>query len=342
MTARDLTNELLSLLRKEQGAMADFLLVLADFDRHERWRELGHTSLFYFLRRELGLSAGAAQYRKTAAELIQKFPEVEAALRSGKLCLSTAVDVAKVLTPENRAEVLPRFYGLSHREAELLTATVSPVEVPPARTVVTPVRASAPALLDTKGAERPTLPVAPEPTDLVRTSELLTPVKRDTVEPLNSEQSRFHVTVSRRFLEKLDAAKDALSHTKLGASAEEILEAGLDLLLDRHARRKGLVAKPRETVRASKDDDYIPADVKRAVWNRAGERCEWTLESGERCGCTGQLEFDHVIPGARGGKSIVANVRLLCRGHNDLAARLVFGDAWMDRYTRRRRVPQRS
>jgi hypothetical protein len=84
MTARELTNELLSLLRKEQAAMADFLLALADFDRNQRWRELGHTSLFYFLRRELGLSAGAAQYRKTAAELIQQVPEVETALREGR------------------------------------------------------------------------------------------------------------------------------------------------------------------------------------------------------------------------------------------------------------------
>ena len=67
--------------------MADFLLALADFDRKKLWRELGHTSLFYYLHRELRFSKGAAQNRKTAAELIQAFPEVEAALRAGELCL---------------------------------------------------------------------------------------------------------------------------------------------------------------------------------------------------------------------------------------------------------------
>ncbi|HYG69092.1 MAG TPA: HNH endonuclease, partial [Anaeromyxobacteraceae bacterium] len=82
-TARELTNHLAVLLRKEKDAMADFLLALADFDRKRLWRELGHTSLFAFLRRELKLSAGAAQNRKTAVELIQRFPAVEAALRSG-------------------------------------------------------------------------------------------------------------------------------------------------------------------------------------------------------------------------------------------------------------------
>ena len=111
--------------------MADFLLALADFDRKERWRELGHTRLFYFLRRELGLSAGAAQYRKTAAELIQRFPSVEAGLREGRLCLSTVVEIARVLTPENEQEVLPRFFGLSRREAERVAVSIRPVEAPP-------------------------------------------------------------------------------------------------------------------------------------------------------------------------------------------------------------------
>src|SRR5512139_3921931 len=52
-TARELTDHLARLLREEQGAMADFLLALADFDRRKLWRELGHTSLFYYLHREL-------------------------------------------------------------------------------------------------------------------------------------------------------------------------------------------------------------------------------------------------------------------------------------------------
>jgi hypothetical protein len=52
--------------------MAESLVALADFDRRRLWRELGHASLFAFLHRELGLSAGAAFFRKTAAELIQR------------------------------------------------------------------------------------------------------------------------------------------------------------------------------------------------------------------------------------------------------------------------------
>src|SRR5215468_7690424 len=110
-TAREETTRLAELLRREHNALGDFLVALAEFDRQRRWVELGHKSLFSFLRRELHLSAGAAQYRKTAAELVQKYPEVEAALRVGRLCLSSVIEVAKVITAENAAEILLRFFG---------------------------------------------------------------------------------------------------------------------------------------------------------------------------------------------------------------------------------------
>jgi len=64
--------------------MADFLVALAEFDRQRLWVQLGHASVFYYLHRELGLSKGAAHYRKVAAHLIQRFPEVVEPLRAGK------------------------------------------------------------------------------------------------------------------------------------------------------------------------------------------------------------------------------------------------------------------
>jgi hypothetical protein len=57
------------------------------------------------------------------------------------------------------------------------------------------------------------------------------------------------------------------------------------------------------------------------------------------CGCTRRIEYDHVQPVALGGTSTIDNVRLLCRSHNLLAARLALGDRCMDRYTRAPRKP---
>ena len=361
-TARELTNHLVRLLREEQGAMADFLLALADFDRKQLWRELGHTSLFYYLHRELRLSKGAAQNRKTAAELIQAFPEVEAALRAGELCLSTVNELARVLTPENRAQVLPRFFGLSRREAEAVAASLRPAEVVPTRDVITAVRPAAPALraataqaaLSAASSESQALRVHPDEPVVVHLDEPTAPVlvaaplpplpappPRESVEVLDAELARMHVTVSRRFLEKLEAAKDALGHACPGGSAVEILERGLDLVLAQHAKRQGLVEKPRKARRPSRSDT-IPAEVKREVWRRAGGQCEWRFESGERCGCRRRLEYDHIEPLALGGASTIDNVRLTCRPHNLLSARQAFGDAIMDRYARRPSTPEQK
>ena len=59
----------------------------------------------------------------------------------------TVAEVARVLTPENRDRVLPRFFGLSKREAQALAAELHPIAVPPVRTVVTVARHPAAPLL---------------------------------------------------------------------------------------------------------------------------------------------------------------------------------------------------
>ena len=130
-TARELSSRLAEFLRHEHRALADFLVSLADFDQRRLWAELGHANLFSYLTRDLGLSNGAAAYRKTAAELAGRYPEVTEALRRGDLCITSVVALAKVITPENRAQVLPRFFRLSKREAAEVVAELKPDEAPP-------------------------------------------------------------------------------------------------------------------------------------------------------------------------------------------------------------------
>jgi len=349
MNARDLSNHLAALLCKEREAMADFLLALADFDAKSLWRDLGHTSLFYYLRRELRLSAGAAQHRKTAVELIQQFPAAETALRQGRLCLSSVCELAKVVTPENVGEVLPRFFGLSRREAEAVAASIRPAAAIPQREVVTPVRATVLAPRDDVGRE--VAPAEPTVTEVhldelgSRVDVALSPPaapaperRPDCEQPLTAELSRFHITVSRQFMETFEQTKDALSHSHPGASTEEILMACMQLMLAKKAKERGLVEKPLEKPRPSRPD-HIPAHVRRAVMERSGGRCEWVFDNGERCNSAYQVECDHIEPKALGGRATVENTRAACRGHNQLAARQVFGDAFMDRFTRRRRKP---
>jgi hypothetical protein len=139
-TAREQTNELASMLQRERGGLVDFLLAFSDFHARKRWRELEYASGFAYLRGEFKLSEGAAYNRIVAAELIHGVPEVAAALLSGALCFSTVTQVAKVVTPENKDELLPRFFRLSRSQAEHLAVSLRPVEVIPVREVVTAIR----------------------------------------------------------------------------------------------------------------------------------------------------------------------------------------------------------
>ena len=361
--ARMLAARLADLLRRERAEMVEFLLLLAEFDAQRGWLELGYSSLFYFLHRELGLSKGAAYYRKTAAELVQRFPEVIDPLRDGRLCITSIVHVAKVLTAENRHEVLPRFFQRSRSDARAVAAALQP-SAAPHRDVVTAARPRPAPLMTTRPhstgqaimAVQPAEPAASPSGEADTPPPQATARRADSADPLTAELSRLHVTVSRRFLDKLEAARAALSHAQPGATTEEILEAGIDLLLRRHASRRGLVKKPRQArgigraaasrpaatsprsgdapARNTAKLPALPASVKRQVWTRDAGRCQWPLDSGGTCQSPLRVEYDHIVPRALGGPSTPENLRLLCRFHNNLAARRAFGSEWMNQFTR--------
>ena len=403
LEARQLRDAIKILLSNEQAAMAEFLVALAEFDRRRGWEPLGHPHLFAFLVTDLQLSKSAAYYRRSAAELLQRIPEVIEPLREGQLCLSTIGELAKVLTAENRSVVMPRFFGLSSREAQELVAELLPRPVPSTRMVVTrgldravtsglpaPVFSVAAAAAPRSRTLPPTSPADPlpsEPSAAASASDSdSTPAptpsedpnvaplwrfptsgiafgggedhqggallpKRDEIVPLTATVRRVHFNVDKQVVRKLEAAREGLSHSIRGATMEQVLEAALDLLLEKQARARGQVKRPRAvlatatatqsaTQSATEPPPHrrdgpraaIPAAVRRAVWARDGDHCTWPLDGGGCCGSTHRLELDHIIPWAEWGPSTVENLRVVCARHNALAARQVFGARRMERY----------
>ncbi len=271
------------------------------------------------LRHEQQLSNAAAHYRKVAAGLIQDFPEVVEPLRQGKLCLTSVVELARVMTPENRAEVLPRFFYRSKREARELAVEIRPADVIPQRDVITTVPGSSAhgSSLFRPGETGATHPpregeVAPGAAQqsLDRSSPAAALPSFET-EPLTVELCRIHVTVKKRVVAKLDSARAGQSHLQPKATMGEIIEAALDLLLEKQARRRSEVVKPQANPRPS-GRDHVPAAVRRAVWKRDHGRCVWPLDSGGICGSTRRVELDHIVPRALGGPSTPDKFRLLC------------------------------
>jgi hypothetical protein len=81
---------------------------------------------------------------------------------------------------------------------------------------------------------------------------------------------------------------------------------------------------------------YVPAAVKRAVWERDQGRCTWPMGDGELCGSTHRLEFDHDLEVALGGKTTIENVRLLCKSHNLMKAEQHLGRTLMAKFRKDR------
>ncbi len=340
--ARESTRHLADLLRREHAALADFLVALADFDRQRIWLRLGFATLFDFLHRELGLSRGAAHYRKVAARLVQRFPEVVEPLGDGRLCLSSILALGRVLNETNRVEAIPRFFHCSKEEANAVAAEFLPAAVIPRREVVTvhaaPLQARNSPAIEVQPAVRPADPEAhPE----IHPDELAPrPASgRDVTVPLTPDLHRLHMTVSKQFLDKLDRVRAGQSHAQPGASREQVLEAALDLMLEQQARRRAEVKRPQKNPRPA-SPNHLTAAVRREVWARDQGKCQWPVDGGGICGSTLRLEVDHVVPRGRGGPSTAANCRLTCRFHNDLAARQVYGDAHMDLFTGRVGEPE--
>ena len=174
----------------------------------------------------------------------------------------------------------------------------------------------------------------PVPRDVVqRTDELVSTQAQTQV--LTETLLRKHLTVNAEFETLLAQARDALSHAMPGASEVEILTEGLRRIVRDAARRKGVTNKPRTTPpREPAKTSDIPRVVMREVWQRDQGRCQWPTKDGGICGSTRRIQFHHLVDRARGGPHTVENIMLACQVHNQHAADLVWGRAWMEKCRR--------
>ena len=159
------------------------------------------------------------------------------------------------------------------------------------------------------------VPPAAEP-PLPRTAEPVRPQPAASVKPLAPERYKIQVTVSRDTYDTLRRAQDLLRHSIPNGDPAQIIARALDRFVNELERKKAAVTeRPRHTRAANARSRHIPADVKRAVWQRDGGRCRFVGSQG-RCAEAGFLEYHHVVPYADGGQTTAGNLELRCRAHN--------------------------
>jgi hypothetical protein len=183
---------------------------------------------------------------------------------------------------------------------------------------------------------------------LVPAETRMPPLPPEVVKPLTPELRRLNVTVTADFIDELEQVRVALSHQCPDGSFEQVVREAFKLVLERDRKRKALTDRPRpqtdrprvQSNTPGENDRYIPAAVKRTVWERDRGRCTWPMGDGELCGATHRLEFDHDLEVALGGKPTIGNVRLLCKSHNLMKAEERFGRSFMAKF--RKEYPERD
>jgi len=206
----ELEKGLLDLLAAGGRTDARIVAHLAEVDAR-RLHLLGGRSLFEYCLVRLGLSESEAFYRICAARAGRRFPVVFELLGRRELHLTTVALIAKRLTPENHLELLAEVRGKSKREVLEVLARRWPREAVASHLRRLPVRSGM---------------VAAGPSG--------------TLEPLADDSYCLQLHVDAALREKLELARDLMSHANPSGDLAVVVARALDALLDRlRARRFG-------------------------------------------------------------------------------------------------------
>jgi len=307
--------ELLAALKKLKGRenqiVAELIKYLSEVDRRKLYRELGYPSLFAYCCQALKYSESAAYRRIAAARVYRDNPEVYQKLIGGELTLCAVAELAKVISPKNKAELFSKVEGKSKQEVQSVVAEYRAPETGSKRQEsirVRQVKRSPVPLLKTQPAPSTEEPHARSYTVTLELSEEEMAVVHEAQTILSTAKVKETLLKSAR--------KVVQQHKSLKAKREQRVA---NSKVDKEALPPAAVNK--EKIRSR----YIPADVRHAVEMRDGSRCTFVAPDGTRCCETCNLEFDHVEPWALGGNSTVENLRLACKAHNQLYAEKIFG-----------------
>lgn len=356
-TNRDLLTGWNASLARERAGLADSLGYLAEIDARRLYVEHGYPSLFQFCLGKGDMDEGAAYKRIAAARAVQRFPALLECIENGHLHLSAVVLLAPHLTAANFVDLVAGATRRTKQQIEVFLAHRFPkADVPTTiRTVPTPAAAlglapgtealqspatdagsPAPVANTTPGELSPGIvaPVAHEG----RTVPMVPDPPPARVKPLAPERFELRMTLDQEAHDLLREAQALLAAQVPDRDAALVLKRVLqDWVAARRRRTFGLTDKPRAR-RSTGDGRYVPAAVRREVMRRDGERCTFVSADGHRCEAREHLQFDHVQPVARGGKTCADNLRLRCRAHNQYEAERVYGAGFM----RARREAPRS
>jgi hypothetical protein len=349
-TNGELLTRLQFLAARGREDTAEMVAHLAELEERGVFLAEGYGSLFTYCTTTLHLSEHEAYNRMVAAPPAPRFPAILDGLADGSLNLTTVRLLAPHLTLENYRDVLARAAGRSKREIQALAASLAPRPdvAPSIRKMPAPTHAAASASQSGGAGDGDALaetspgplsaPLAvgedAKPAPGAQTNETVAgrPVSsfrtapRPSVAPLSASRYRVQFMVGEETYEELRVAQDLLRREIPDGDPGMIFAKALKLLLAQVAKEKtAATATPKPARSLVSRSRYIPASVKRAVWQRDRGQCAFVARAGRRCTERAFLELHHIHPFALGGEKTVSNIALRCRRHNAYEAELDFG-----------------
>jgi hypothetical protein len=323
-----LLRDLVSLIAHDRVTTAAVLAHIAEVDSRRLYAPAGYSSMHAYCVGELRLSEDAAFRRIRAARAGRDFPALLAAVAEGRLHLAAVCLLAPHLTRENVDDLVETATHRCKSDIEEMLAQRFPLSVVDASLRAVPAMTS----------DHPQLvPGRVGPVAAVSIGNLDEHSPDTSQAKAGSPRFLLQLTIGKSTREKLRHAQALLSHAVPSGDVAQVLDRALDALIaglekrklgtdTRHASgRRGGVTRPHPMAQ----NRYVPARIRRAVWERDGGQCTFVGASGHRCESRRFLEFDHINPVARGGRASVEGMRLRCRTHNQYEAERVFGTGFM-------------
>lgn len=224
---------------REQQVEAELLLFRGELDARQLYREHATASTFEFCVARLGYSEDVAWKRVGAARLIRRFPRVYALLQAGRIHLTALMLIKSHLTEDNHERFLAMACNKSKRQVEKLVVAHCPRPDVPASVRKLPEGRS--SRLSTSPAP-PAVAAAAPAFMLTEALPAATANNRAScaarVAPLSSSNYRVTFPADERLKNKLDQARELLSHCINPADLSALVERAIDALLEGEKNRR--------------------------------------------------------------------------------------------------------
>jgi hypothetical protein len=280
--------------------------------------------MFVYCTQRLHLSEAVAYRRIAVARAALRYPVLLAMLQDGRLHLTGMALLAPLLTEGNCESLLARATHRSKREIEEIVVALAPRrDVRPAIRKLRETRGvpsrresdgSMPVglAIDKTAATSPgvltPLELSPGPVELspgrVAALSVVPPqeVQPRGIEPLSPGRYKVQFTATAELRDKIERLTALMRSEVPSGDLAQILERAVTEKLARlEAKRYGATQAPKQTLPATDTriapiSRHIPAAVRRAVYERDGDRCRFVDEHGRRCSERSRLEFHHRRP----------------------------------------------